>query len=70
MTDSELSELQERLVVRVNPARVPRHVRVCTMSNLSTEAVSLALTKWLLVIEEFRYSLPTNDVDRKTVEPS
>lgn len=48
-----MADLHEKIVVKVNPARVPGHVRVCTMSNLSTDDVGLALKKWLHVAQVY-----------------
>ena len=54
VTEAEVAELGAKVAVRVRPARVPRHIRVCTMSNLSADDVTLAIKKWLCVIREFR----------------
>ena len=52
MTEGERAELNKVIQVRVNPARVPRNVRVCTFSHLTAKDMELAIKKWLYVLKE------------------
>ena len=54
VSEFEVAEFGARLTLRVSPARVPQHIRLCTMSNLSSDDVNLAVKKWLCVIAEYR----------------
>jgi len=54
VTEAEVAELERKVAVQVRPARVPRYIRVCTMSNLSADDISLAIKKWIYVIRECR----------------
>lgn len=53
VTKDEQAKLDATVQVRVNPARVPKHIRVCTMLNLTTSDIKMAVEKWKYVLEEF-----------------
>lgn len=52
VTEGERAELNKVIQVRVNPARVPRNVRVCTLSNFTAKDMELVIKKWLYVLKE------------------
>lgn len=52
VTEGERAELNKVIQVRVNPARVPRNVRVCTLANLTAKDMEWVIKKWLYVLKE------------------